>query len=54
MLLIPLVMASFLIVLLIVFASTHKVTAAGKFTIVVRINLKKLDNSQKLKVIEVC
>ena len=54
MLLIPLVMASFLIVSLFVFASTHKVTAAGKFTIVVRINLKKLDNSQKLKVIEVC
>jgi hypothetical protein len=44
-------MASFLIVSLFAFASTHKVTAAGKFTIDARINLKKLDNSQKLKVI---
>ncbi len=52
MLLIPLVMAGFLILSLFVFASTiHRVTAAGKFTIDARINLKKLDNPQKLKVI---
>ena len=52
MLLIPLVMAAFLILSLFVFASTiHRVTATGKFTIAARINLKKLDNPQKLKVI---
>lgn len=52
MLLLPLVMAGFLILSLFVFASsTHRVVAAGKFTIDVRINLKKLDNPQKLKVI---
>ena len=52
MFLIPLLMAGLLILSLLVFASsTHKVTAAGKFTIDARINLKKLDNPQKLKVI---
>jgi len=40
MLLIPLVMGGFLIVSLFAFASTHKVTAVGKFTIDARINLK--------------
>jgi hypothetical protein len=52
MLLLPLVMAGFLILSLFVFSSsTYRVIAAGKFTIDARINLKKLDNPQKLKVI---
>ena len=52
MLLLPLMMAGYLILSLFIFASsTHRVTAAGKFTIDARINLKKLDNPQKLKVI---
>jgi len=52
MILLALAMAGFLILSLFVFASsTHRVIAAGKFTIDARINLKKLDNAQKLKVI---
>ena len=45
-------LAGMLILSIFVIASTnHRVMAAGKFTIEARINLKKLDNSQRLKVV---